>query len=205
MLELFNKPEFIVFSTRAFATASGSSMSAASKRLQRLAEERFLTRITKGIWANTGHPHFHPLACVPWLLGKEQGYVSFLTALHLHDVIEQIPRSNQVASTGRGRVLDSPVGRFEFFQIKPELMADGVEWSDTRQPYLTATREKALLDVIYLSTRKRRRFSRLPELDLAGSGFRRREFERLLHRLPYPLRIRSAIQLRWHTLQELAE
>jgi len=202
MLELFNKPAFIVFSTRDFAAASGSTMPAASKRLNRLAQKQFLTRVTKGLWANASHPHFHPLACVPYLLGKEHGYVSFLTALHLEGVISQIPRAIQVATTGRGRTLDSPFGQFEFLRVKPELMREGIDWSDTRQPYLIATREKALLDVVYLSTRKNRRFAKLPELDLADSGFRPSEFERLLHELPYPVRIRSAIQSCWRTLSD---
>jgi hypothetical protein len=180
-------------------------MPAASKRLSRLAEKQFLTRVTKGLWANASHPHFHPLACVPYLLGKEQGYVSFLTALHLHGVISQIPQAIQVATTGRGRTLDSPVGQCGFLKIKPELMRDGIEWSDTRQPYLIATREKALLDVLYLSTRKNRRFARLPEVDLVDSGFRPGEFERMLRELPYSIRIRSAIQSRWRTLSDLEE
>ncbi len=201
MLEYLQRAEFVVFSTRDFALASGSSLSAASKRLDRFAAKQVLTKVTKGTWANTNHPHFHPMACVPYLLGKEQGYVSFLTALHLHAVIEQLPRTVQVATTGRGRRLTSPVGTFEFFRIKPELMLDGTEWSETHQPYRIATREKALLDVLYLSTRKNRRFAGLPEIDLAGSGFKRREFERLFRELPYPIRVRSAIRQRWQRLQ----
>jgi hypothetical protein len=204
MLELLNEPEFVVFTTRDFATASNLTLSAASKRLSRIAEQRFLTRVTKGIWANQSHPYFHPLACVPYLLGNEQGYVSFLTALHLHGVISQIPGSIQVATTGRGRSLDSPVGRFEMLKIKPELMRSGVIWSETRQPYLVATKERALLDVLYISTRKNRRFARLPELDFIESGFRPEEFARLLRELPYPERIRSAIQSRWSKLIDLS-
>lgn len=196
MLELNSSPEFVVFTTRDYATASDVSMSSASRRLERLSERDALTRVTKGVWANTAHPHFHPLACVPYLLGKEQGYVSFLTALHLHGVLSQIPRSHQVATTGRPRVLDSPLGRFEFLRIKPELMGDGVSWSDTHQPYLIASAEKALLDTLYIATRKGRRFASLPELELGGA-FRHREFERLMKLSDYPVRIRSAIEKRW--------
>ena len=112
MLELSSSPEFVVFTTRDYAAASGASMSSASRRLDRLSKRDALTRVTKGVWANTAHPHFHPLACIPYLLGKEQGYVSFLTALHLHGMLSQIPRTYQVATTGRPRLLDSPVGRF---------------------------------------------------------------------------------------------
>jgi len=201
MIELLTTDDFVIFTTREFANQGGVSISAAAKRLARLAEKRFLTRVTKGVWANTRHPYFQPLSSVPYLLGKEQGYVSFLTALHLHDVVSQIPKTVQIATTGRGRVLDSPIGRFEFFQIKPELMTEGAEWSESHLPYLIATPEKALLDTLYLSTRKNRRFSRLPELDLTHSGFRQREFNRLMEQLPIPPRVLSAMKSRWSASQ----
>jgi predicted transcriptional regulator of viral defense system len=201
MIELLTTDDFVIFTTREFANQGGVTISAAAKRLARLAEKRFLTRVTKGVWANTRHPYFQPLSSVPYLLGKEQGYVSFLTALHLHDVVSQIPKTVQIATTGRGRVLDSPIGRFEFFQIKPELMTEGAEWSESHLPYLIATPEKALLDTLYLSTRKNRRFARLPELDLTHSGFRQREFNRLMEQLPIPPRVLSAMKSRWSANQ----
>ena len=197
MLNFLNTEDFVIFTTREFSSRAGVSLSAASKRLARLSSKGQLTKVSKGIWANAVHPYFHPLSCVPYLLGKEQGYVSFLSALHLHGVVSQIPKTIQVATTGRGRVLDSPVGRFEFFQIKPELMTDGSEWSESRLPYLIASAEKALLDTLYISTRKNRRFSRLPELDTADSGFRRIEFNRLMKQLPIASRVRSAMNTRW--------
>jgi len=202
MLKLLNSDDFVIFTTREFAGYAGISMSAASKRLSRQSEKRFLTRVTKGVWANTAHPYFHPLCCVPYLLNKEQGYVSFLTALHSHGVISQIPKSIQVATTGRARSLDSPVGRYEFFQLKPELMKQGIEWSETRLPYLVASAEKSLLDTLYLATRKNRRFARLPELDLTQSGFRERKFGRLLDELPIPKRILSAMRSHWAVIRQ---
>jgi len=201
MPDLLSSEAFIVFTTREFANQCGFSMPAATRRLARLSEKQQLTRVTKGVWANTNHPYFHPLSCVPYVLGKEQGYVSFLTALHLHGVVSQIPTTIQIATTGRGRVLTSSVGRYEFFQIKPELMTQGAEWSETKLPYLIATAEKALLDTLYLSTRKNRRFARLPELDLDSSGFQRREFKRLLKQLPIPMRILSAMESRWAAVE----
>lgn len=204
MLKLFNTDDFVVFTTREFANRAGISVSAATKRLSRLSGKEFLTRVTKGVWANTGHPYFHPLCCVPYLLGKEQGYVSFLTALHLHGVVSQIPKTIQVATTGRARSLNSPVGRYEFFQIKPELMTQGVDWSDSRLPYLVAGAEKALLDTLYLATRKNRRFAHMPEIDVTQPGFRVPEFERLLDELPIPKRILSAMRAndRWYEPKE---
>lgn len=200
MLDLFNRSDFIIFTTRDFASYSSITMPAASKRLSRLADKKLLTRVTKGLWANTSHPWFHPLACVPYLLGKEQGYVSFLTVLHLHGLISQIPKSIQIATTGHARTLNSPVGYYEFLQIKPELMKQGTQWSDTHLPYLLATAEKALIDTLYLSTRKNRRFARLPEVDISQTAFRKREFERLLKQLPIPPRISAVIRTRWDAL-----
>jgi len=202
MLDIFNSADFIIFTTRDFASYSHISLSAASKRLLRLADRKLLTRITKGLWANTSHPWFHPLACVPYLLGKEQGYVSFLTALHLHGLVSQIPKTIQIATTGHARTLDSPVGRYEFLQIKPELMKQGAQWSDTHLPYLIATAEKALIDSLYLSTRKNRRFARLPEVEIRRSAFRQREFERLLNQLPIAPRIAAMMRTRWEALQD---
>ena len=200
MLDLFNSPDFIIFTTRDFANYSSIAMPAASKRLSRLADKKLLTRITKGLWANTSHPWFHPLACVPYLLGKEQGYVSFLTALHLHGLVSQIPKTIQVATTGHARTLNSPVGHYEFLQIKPELMKQGTKWSDTHLPYLIATAEKALIDALYLSTRKNRRFARLPEVDIRQTAFSTREFVQLLKQLPIPPRISAVIRTRWEAL-----
>ncbi len=202
MPDLLNSEDFVVFTTREFANQGGLSMSAAAKRLARLADKDRLTKVTKGVWANTAHPYFHPLSCVPYLLGKEQGYVSFLTALHLHGVLSQIPKTIQIATTGRGRLLDSPVGRFEFFQIKSELMRQGTDWSESRLPYLIASPEKALVDTLYLSTRKNRRFARLPELDLVHSGFHPREYQRLIEQLPIPTRVLSAMNARWSNITE---
>ena len=201
MLDIFNSADFIIFTTRDYANYSRVSMSAASKRLLRLADKKLLTRVTKGLWANTSHPQFHPTACVQYLLGKEQGYVSFLTALHLHGLIAQIPKTVQIATTGHARTLDSPVARYEFLQLKPDLMKQGTQWSESHLPYLIATAEKALIDTLYLSTRKNRRFARLPELDITHTAFRNREFERLLKQLPIPSRISALMRARWEALQ----
>jgi predicted transcriptional regulator of viral defense system len=200
MLDLFNNADFIIFTTRDYANYSSITVPAASKRLLRLADKKLLTRVTKGLWANTGHPWFHPLACVPYLLGKEQGYISFLSALHLHGLVSQIPKTIQTATTGHARTLDSPVGQYEFLQLKPELMQQGTQWSETRLPYLIATAEKALIDTLYLSTRKNRRFARLPEVEISNTAFRKREFERLMKQLPIPPRISALMRTRWKVL-----
>jgi len=191
MVDLFS-PEFIIFTTRQFSLASSLSMSAATKKLTRLEKEKLITKITKGVWANAKHPWFDARACVPYLLGKEQGYISFLTQLHDDGVISQIPNTIQVATSGHSRKLSSPVGDFEFFQIKPELMREGVVWSNTKVPYLHAEKEKALLDCLYLSTRKGKRFSKLPEVDT--KELNSKKINMLIDLAPFSLSIKAAIK-----------
>ena len=196
MLDVFNSKDFIIFTTRDYANYANLSVSAASKKLTRLKKNKLLTHITKGVWANTSHPYFHPISCVPYLLNKEQGYVSFLTALHFHGLLSQIPKMIQVATTGHSRTLDSMVGHYEFIQVKPELMQQGLTWSETQLPYLLATAEKALIDVLYIATRKNRRFNHLPELTLTDGLFSKKTFKQLFQKLPLSTRILNAMQLR---------
>jgi len=196
MPDIINNKDFIIFTTREYASYKKLSMSAASKRLSRLKKSRLLTRVTKGVWANTAHPYFHPASCVPYLLNKETGYISFLTALHFHGLLSQIPKTIQVATTGHSRMLDSPVAYYEFIQIKPELIQKNLIWSETQLPYLLATAEKALFDVLYISTRKNKRFKSLPELTLTSDLINRRTFRKLFNQSSLPARILNSMQSR---------
>lgn len=157
-----------IFTTRAFAQQTGAPIETASRQLKRMEAEGALKRVTRGVWAQPKHPHFTPYGVVPHLLGNEQGYVSFLSALHRHGVVSQIPNVIQVATTGHPRMLMSPLGAYEFFQLHPRMFSAGIERSESRLPYLVASPEKALLDALYLSSRKSKRFERYPELELEG-------------------------------------
>lgn len=161
-----------VFSTRLFASLTDRGVDSASRTLNRLSARGHLARVTRGVWAQRGHPAFTPFATVGFLLGNEQGHVSFVSALHRHGVISQIPGAIHVATTGHNRVLDSPIGRFEFFQLRPQMMLTGVDVSDSDPFYPIATAEKALLDTVYVGLWGRR-FTRLPELDLEHVDGRR--------------------------------
>lgn len=200
-LDLFTSPDLIAFTTRDYANLAGLSVAAASKQLSRLKQKKTLVQLTRGMWANTAHPYFTPLSCVPVLLGAEQGYVSFLTALHHHGLISQIPSSIQIATTGHTRQRKTPIARFEFLQMKPEMFLHGIEWSSTAKPYLVASAEKALVDTFYITTRKSRRFAKLPELELNTPAFNLRRFQTLVRELAFSPQIASAIQRQmefWH-------
>jgi len=195
-INILNSKEFVVFTTRQYANFSNTTISAASKYLKRLANTTSIIQLTRGIWANPSHPYFSPLSCVPVLLGSDQGYISFLTALHRYGLLSQIPATIQIATTGHSRRLKTPIGTYEFFQLKPNLFRIGIIWNESHIPYRIATAEKALLDTFYIATRKSRRFSRLPELELEPDNFSTQKFKALLNELDLPGQIENAIQKR---------
>ena len=194
-LDLLTSPACAVFTTRDYALAANLSLTAASHQLSRLQRgNSSIVRLTRGVWANPSHPQFSPLACVPVLAGSEQCYISFLSALHLAGALSQIPASIQVATTGHTRKLRTPVGAYDFLQMKPAMFLAGVQWSETPLPFRVATIEKALLDTLYVATRKGRRFAKLPELHLEDGSFDSRNWYALMKNLELPPPIAAAIQ-----------
>ncbi len=155
-----------VFTTREYALLCGKGIDSASRSLNKLARGGVITRITRGIWIQPDNPGFTPNVLIPYLLGTEQGYLSFLSALHLHGLLSQIPVSIQIATTGHTRNLSSPAGYFEFIHLKPVMMTNGVSAFEVGNTfYPRATPEKALLDTLYIATRRGNRFASLPELN----------------------------------------
>ena len=193
---------FAVFPTWHYAALCGTRVDAASRQLGRLAHDGVVVRLTRGVWAQPEHPRFTPFAAVPLLVGHEQGYVSFLSALHIHGLISQIPGSIQVATTGHARRLDTPFARYEFLRIQPSMMREGMGASATDPPYNIATAAKALLDTLYIATRKGRRFAHLPEVDMAEVD--EAALRRLLNRqVPAPA-IHRAIERRLTALKQMS-
>ena len=183
-----------VFTTRQYAMLCESRVDAASRQLARLSRLGVVVRVTRGVWGQPAHPRFTPFAAVPLLLGNEQGYVSFLSAMHVHGLLAQIPGSIQVATTGHTRCLTTPFARYEFLRIQPSMMREGVATSATDPAYNMATAAKALLDALYIATRKGRRFASLPEVDM--NEVSKAELRRLLNRQVRATPIHRAITAR---------
>jgi predicted transcriptional regulator of viral defense system len=190
----------IVFTTHELAFELGKATSSVSRSLQSLYKEGEIQQVTRGIWANTDHPYFTPYALTPLLLNHEQGYVSFLSALHRHDIISQIPTTIQIATSGRNRIVSSPVGDFEFIKMSPEIFQDGFSLWGEVVTYNLATKEKALFDCLYISTRKGKRFSKFPEVDL--SSIKKKILMGYLNQLVSSKAIKSAITSRFSALLE---
>jgi len=186
-----------VFTTREIAALRSTSVATASAALARLERDGLLVRATRGIWCDPDDPRFTPFALVPFLAGGHPAYVSFLSALHLHGIIEQIPQVIYAATTAHTSRKDTGVGTYSYHRLDPRFF-DGFNWYGNGQDFLIASPEKALVDSIYLSSRRGRRFSFYPELDLS-TGF---SFERAAdwaQRIPSP-RIRRFTERRLESL-----
>lgn len=191
-------PRSPVFTTAEVAERAAVAPSNVSRDLAELEKSGMLLRVRRGLWAIQGHPDFSPYAVVPHLFGEPPGgYVSLLSALNLHGMMEQIPRLVQVVTTGQRPKLRTPVGTYEFYQIAPKLFGGYGLYRRTGN-FDIATPEKALFDTLYLSARKGRRFAALPEIELAGD-FSRPEVERWLERIEHPP-LRTAVRERWAKL-----
>jgi len=162
-----------VFTTRQIAALREGSVSATSQALARMEHRGLVKRVTRGIWCIPDDPGFSLYSLVPLLAGGHRAYVSLISALHLHGLIEQIPQIVYAVTTGHTRERATSVGTYSYHRIIPDLFA-GFDWHGDRQDFLVAIPEKAVVDSFYLSSRKGRRFRFFPEIDL-GAEF---SFER---------------------------
>lgn len=190
-----------IFSTREFARATHMRIDSASRLLHNYLNNGILEKISRGIWYNKENKYYSIFGLVPYLLGREQGYVSFLSALHRHGVISQIPQTVFIATTGHARKIQSNKILFEFIQLKPQFMAHGVLWHDKATPYAIASIEKALIDCLYISTRKGNRFQHFPEIDFTIIS--KKKLSDLLKKHQFTSTIESCIKKRLKYLIKL--
>ena len=159
-IKKLNRP---VFTTYELAILSGKSSSATTQALNFLQREGLISKIYRGIWAELGHERLSPYAVIPFLLPSHRAYVSFISALHLHGIIEQIPQQITLASTSHTKIIHTGIGIFSIHQITP-LFFKGFGWYKGTGDFLIAEPEKALVDSLYLSACKKKQFGHFPEL-----------------------------------------
>jgi len=188
-----NALERPVFTTQEAAGLSGKSISAATQALNLLEKEGFIFRAYRGVWVQAGKNNVSPYMLVPYLFPRHRAYVSFVSALHLYGMIEQIPQVVTVASTVHTTTLRTKLGVFSAHRIAPSFF-DGFDWYQGTGSFLIAEPEKALVDSLYLSGRRKKQFGHFPELDFPGS-FSFRKARRWAGRIP-DARIRSFVEER---------
>lgn len=152
-----------IFTTHEIASLSGRSRSTVVHSLSRLARQGLLVKIYRGVWAEPGTRPLSPFEIIPYLFPRQRVYVSFTSALHLHGMVEQIPQVITLASTAHTNVLRTQAGVFSVHQIAPAFF-DGFDWYRGEGNFLVAEPEKALIDSLYLSSRKKKQFGSFPEL-----------------------------------------
>lgn len=233
----------VVFTTRRAAQLGHTSVQSAVRVLQNMAADGLVTRVTRGVWAITHHPDFSPYAVLPFLLGTPEsdvasarvapwstaiddvslhaeatraGYVSFLSALHLHGMLSQIPREIHVAVSRQRRPLSTPVARFVFHR-RMSALAPATMPGDRWGRFALATPAQALVDTMYVSAHRGRQFAHLPEIELPStmSGSRTQgrggspsvqmtrlfgEVDSLIAGIRRP-KAREAVVARWSALQ----
>lgn len=135
---------------------------AANEMLRRLAAAGTLRRLRRGLWVRG---EVDPLVAVERLSEPDVAYVSLLTALRLHGMVDQISPAIQAVTTGRARTIETSLGRFELHHLAPSFFR-GFE---RRGGVALATPAKALIDTLYLSATRDRTLARLPEIHLPRS------------------------------------
>jgi len=109
-----------------------------------------------------------PYSIIPFLFPRYRAYVSFISALHLYDIIEQIPQTITLASTSHSKTIVTKLGTFSVHQIVPSFFT-GFDWYKNNGDFLIAEPEKALVDCLYLSACKKKQFSYFLELHFPKS------------------------------------
>ena len=157
-----------VFTTFELSAISGKSLSTVIQGLNNLVKEGLVIKIYRGIWVEAGNERLSPYAVIPCLLAHQRAYVSFISALHLHNMVEQIPQVITLATTSHTKLIRTKLGAFSLHQLSPGLFS-GFGWYKMTGVFLIAEPEKALVDSFYLSARKKKQFGNFPELSLPKS------------------------------------
>ncbi len=151
-----------VFSARELSAVSGKSPSTVSQGLAFLRRQGLVVKVSHGVWAAGGTAP-GPYSVIAHILPKQRAYVSFTSALHLHGVIEQIPRVVTLASVAHSREIKTAAGVFAVHHLSPSFFS-GFAWREGAGGFLLAEPEKALVDCLYVSAFRKRQFSYFPEL-----------------------------------------
>jgi len=164
-IKKLNRP---VFTTHELSAISGKSLSSVTQALNFLQKQGLIFKIYRGVWAEAGDNRLSPYGVVSFLFPRHRAYISFVSALHLQGIVEQIPQVITLASTVHTKKIQTKVGTFSVHRIAPEFF-DGFIWYKGTGSFLIAEPEKALIDCLYLSARKRKQFSYFPELHFPKS------------------------------------
>lgn len=165
----------------------------ASKILERLANAHQIVRIRKGVWT---FPDIDPLALPELLTAPFPAYVSLQTALYYHGMISQIPSIIYSVSLARTKIFKTPLAEVSVHHLQPVFFAGYEQISGSLVKI--ATPEKALIDLLYLSSTKSRLFHTLPELEIPKT-FKRVRAMAWIEKIP-SVRLKTLVKKRFLAL-----
>lgn len=169
ILSAVKKLQRPVFTTHDVVLSSGGSVSNVIQGLNYLCREGIVLKIRRGIWAlDIGNEKISPYSVVPFLLSNQRVYVSFISALHLYGIIEQIPQVITLASMSHTGRISTKAGTFCVHRINSSFFK-GFGWYKGNGRFLIAEPEKALIDCLYISARRKKQFAHFPELHFSKS------------------------------------
>ena len=183
-----NRP---IFRTQELAVLSGKSLSNTTQSLNFLEKQELIFKVYRGLWAEVGNKDLGLYTIIPFLFSTHRVYVSFISALHLYGIIEQIPQVVTLASTAHTKTIHTRIGIFSIHRIAPSFFK-GFDWYRGEGSFLIAEPEKALIDCLYLSACKKKQFSYFPELHFPES-FSFKKAKEWAKNIPDP-KIRSHVQ-----------
>lgn len=163
VLSFIKQLERPIFTTNELAACSGRSLSCVTQALNYLERQGVIFKVYRGIWVEKGNESLSPYKIIPFLFPRHRAYVSFVSALHMYDMVEQIPQVITVASTSHTKTICTKLGVFSVHKIAPSFFK-GFDWYKKTGSFLIAEPEKALVDCLYLSARRKKQFSHFPEL-----------------------------------------
>jgi predicted transcriptional regulator of viral defense system len=146
-----------VIATADVAMILGLSNAHASQVLRRLAQEKHIIHLSRGLWAIL---QFNPLLIPDFLVAPMICYISLQTALYHHGMIDQISRMITVVSLARSRKIQTPLATVSVHHMMPEFFFDYE--LDPKTGVKMATPEKALVDILYYK-------KKLPEIEIPTS------------------------------------
>ncbi len=164
VLEAIKELRRPVFTTHEINTCCEATLSNTVQTLNYLSKQGMISKITRGVWGlEIGNEKLNAFKMIPFLLHRHRAYLSFISALHLYGIIEQIPQMITVASTGHTRIIQTKFGAFYIHKIAPSFFK-GFDWYKGTGGFLIAEPEKAFIDCLYISTRRKKQFGYFPEL-----------------------------------------
>lgn len=183
--------------TRDAAALLNLTIAHASKMLERLAQHKQLIHIARGLWALPDK--LDPFQLPEYLTFPFPSYISLQTALYHHGMIAQLPTVIYAVSLARTKIFSTPVSEISIHHLEEKFFF-GFELLPGTLIKL-AIPEKALIDVLYLSSAKTHLFSSLPEIELPKK-FNLKTAQSIINRIPSTRR-RSMVKLRFSKLLAL--